>query len=98
MQVPLHVPDVRVLSTHRREPGHWAHLRRESPPAVALPLLCGQPHHHHDFQDRQTRGCVEGFNNRVKVLKRRGYGIFDVGRRFQRLTLDLHGYHLFGHT
>jgi transposase len=52
----------------------------------------------HDFQDRQTSGCVEGFNNRVKVLKRRCYGIFDVGRRFQRLTLDLHGYHLFGHT
>jgi transposase len=50
------------------------------------------------FQDRQTSGCVEGFNNRVKVLKRRCYGIFDVGRLFQRLTLDLHGYHLFGHT
>jgi transposase len=52
----------------------------------------------HDFQDRQTRGCVEGVNNRVKVLKRRCYGIFDVGRRFQRLTLDLHGYQLFSHV
>jgi transposase len=41
------------------------------------------------FQDRQTSGFVEGFNNRVKVLKRRRYGIFDVGRLFQRLTLDL---------
>jgi transposase len=50
------------------------------------------------FQGRQTSGFVEGFNNRVKVLKRRCYGIFDVGRLFQRLTLDLHGYHLFGHT
>ena len=50
------------------------------------------------FQDRQTSGFVEGFNNRVKVLKRRCYGIFDVGRLFQRLTLDLHGYQLFGHT
>jgi len=50
------------------------------------------------FQGRQTSGFVEGFNNRVKVLKRRCYGIFDVGRLFQRLTLDLHGYQRFGHT
>lgn len=50
------------------------------------------------FQGRETSGFVEGFNNRVKVLKRRCYGIFDVGRLFQRLTLDLHGYQLFGHT
>jgi transposase len=52
----------------------------------------------HDFQGRQTSGFVEGFNNRVKVLTRRCYGIFNVGRLFQRLTLDLHGYQLFGHT
>jgi transposase len=50
------------------------------------------------FQDRQTSGLVEGFNNRVKVLKRRCYGIFDVGRLFQRLTLDLNGDQLFGHA
>jgi transposase len=50
-----------------------------------------------DFQGRQTSGFVEGFNNRVKVLTRRCYGIFNVGRLFQRLTLDLHGYQLFGH-
>jgi transposase len=50
------------------------------------------------FQGRQTSGFVEGFNNRVKVLKRRCYGLFNVGRLFQRLTLDLHGYQLFGHT
>ncbi|HZC02478.1 MAG TPA: ISL3 family transposase [Gammaproteobacteria bacterium] len=50
------------------------------------------------FQGRQTSGFVEGFNNRVKVLMRRCYGIFNVGRLFQRLTLDLHGYQLFSHT
>ncbi|HEX9870622.1 MAG TPA: transposase, partial [Candidatus Tectomicrobia bacterium] len=50
------------------------------------------------FQDRQTSGGVEGCNNRVKVLTRRCDGIFDVGRLFPRLTLDLHGYQLFGHT
>jgi transposase len=52
----------------------------------------------HDFRGRQTSGFVEGFNNRVKVLKWRCYGIFNVGKLFQRLTLDLHGYQLFGHT
>jgi transposase len=52
----------------------------------------------HDFQGRQTSGFVEGFNNRVKVLTRRCYGLFNVGRLFQRLTLDWHGYQLFGHT
>jgi transposase len=51
----------------------------------------------HDCQGRQTSGFVEGFNTRVKVLKRRGYGLFAVGRLFQRLTLALHGYQLFGH-
>jgi len=49
-----------------------------------------------DFSGRQTSGFVEGFNNRVKVLKRRCDGIFNVGSLFQRLTLDLHGYQLFG--
>ena len=49
------------------------------------------------FVGRQTSGFVEGFNNRVKVLKRRCYGIFNVGSLFQRLTLDLHGYQRFGH-
>jgi Transposase len=28
------------------------------------------------FDDRQTSGFVEGFNNRFEVLKRRCYGIF----------------------
>ena len=43
------------------------------------------------FIERQTSGFVEGFNNRIKVLKRRCYGIFDVKHIFQRLTLDIHG-------
>ncbi len=48
------------------------------------------------FLERQTSGFVEGFNNRIKVMKRRCYGIFKVNRIFQRLTLDLHGYERFG--
>ena len=40
----------------------------------------------------------EGFNNRVKVLKQRSYGIFNLGRFFQRLTLDIRGYAVFAPT
>jgi transposase len=47
------------------------------------------------FVERHTSGFVEGFNNRIKVLKRRCYGIFNVKRIFQRLTLDVHGYERF---
>lgn len=47
------------------------------------------------FFERLTSSFVEGFNNRVKVLKRRCYGIFDVDHLFQRLTLDIHGYERF---
>lgn len=44
------------------------------------------------FLERLTSGFVEGFNNRVKVLKRRSYGIFNVDHIFQRLNLDINGY------
>ena len=47
---------------------------------------------------RQNSGFVEGFNNKVKVLKRRCYGIFNLQHLFQRIYLDLHGYHLFAAT
>lgn len=50
------------------------------------------------FLDRETSGFVEGFNNRVKVLKRRSYGLSNLKRLFQRLYLDLEGYALFGLT
>ncbi len=49
------------------------------------------------FKRRRNSGFVEGFNNRIKVLKRRCYGIFDVSRIFQRLYLDLEGYRLYAH-
>jgi len=47
---------------------------------------------------RETRGFVEGSNNKSKVLKRRCYGIFNLGPLFQRLFLDLEGYRLFART
>jgi len=48
------------------------------------------------FLDRETSGFVEGLNNKIKVLKRRCYGIFNVAHLFQRIHLDLEGYRLFG--
>ena len=48
------------------------------------------------FVARLTSGFVEGFNNKVKVLKRRCYGLTNLTHLFQRLYLDLEGYRLFG--
>ena len=50
------------------------------------------------FIQRENSGFVEGFNNRVKILKRRCYGIFNLKHLFQRIYLDLHGYRLFAAT
>lgn len=47
------------------------------------------------FIDHHTSAFVEGLNNKLKVLKRRCYGLCNVGRLFQRLTLDLDGYRRF---
>ena len=47
------------------------------------------------FINRLSSGFVEGFNNKVKVLKRRCYGILNSRHLFQRLWLDLNGYRLF---
>ncbi len=44
------------------------------------------------FIDRNTSGFAEGLN---KVLKRRCYGIFDLGSLFQRAHLDVSGYRLY---
>jgi transposase len=47
------------------------------------------------FIARQTSGFVEGVNNKLKVIKRRCYGLTNLGRFFQRITLDLMGEHWF---
>ncbi len=47
------------------------------------------------FVDRQSSGFVEGLNNKIKVVKRRCYGIFNVGHLFQRLFIDLVDYEKF---
>lgn len=50
------------------------------------------------FIDRASSGFVEGFNNKLKVLKRRCYGIFNLKHLFRRIYLDLEGYRLFSWT
>ena len=47
------------------------------------------------FVDLRTSGFVEGLNNKLKVLKRRCYGLTNLDHLFQRLFLDLEGYRLF---
>lgn len=44
------------------------------------------------FVQRENSGFVEGFNNRIKVLKRRCYGIIDRTHLYQRISLDLGGW------
>ena len=50
------------------------------------------------FKDRNTSGFVEGFNNKIKVIKRRCYGIFDKNTLFRRILLDTEGYDRFLNT
>lgn len=47
------------------------------------------------FKARKNSGFVEGLNNKIKVAKRRCYGLLKTESFFQRLFLDLNGYDLF---
>ena len=47
------------------------------------------------FLHRHSSGFVEGLNNKIKVLKRRCYGLLNLDHLFQRLFLDLEGYSIF---
>ncbi|WP_443080766.1 ISL3 family transposase [Thiocapsa imhoffii] len=48
------------------------------------------------FVNRQTSGFVEGLNSKLKVLKRRCYGITNLAHLYQRVYSDLNGYARFG--
>ena len=47
------------------------------------------------FTERRTSGFAEGLNNKIKVIKRRCYGIFNIKHLFQRIFIDTEGYSLF---
>lgn len=49
------------------------------------------------FISRLSSGWVEGLNNKIKVLKRRCYGLRNIPNFFRRLWLDLHGFAAFAH-
>lgn len=49
------------------------------------------------FLDRQSSGWVEGFNNKIKVIKRRSYGLSVPANLFRRIWLDLNGLEAFAH-
>jgi len=44
------------------------------------------------FKGRKSSGFVEGLNNKIKVAKRRCYGLAKAESLFQRLFLDLQGF------
>jgi len=50
------------------------------------------------FIARESSGFVEGLNNKIKVIKRRCYGIYNLGRLFQHIWLDIEGRRLFGYA
>ncbi len=47
------------------------------------------------FDKRASSGFVEGFNNKLKTITRRSYGLKRVDSLFRRLWLDLNGYQYF---
>ena len=43
------------------------------------------------FVNRSNSGWIEGLNNKIKVIKRRCYGLSDALNLFRRIWLDLNG-------
>lgn len=54
-----------------------------------------QPYIANYFKARKNSGFVEGLNNKIKVAKRRCYGLAKATTIFQRLFLDLQGYEVY---
>lgn len=50
------------------------------------------------FLQRASSGFVEGLNNKIKVIKRRCYGISGIGRLFQHIWLDVEGWRFFSYA
>ena len=46
------------------------------------------------FKHRLSSGFVEGLNTKIRVLIRRCFGLFNLQHFFQRLWLDVEGYHV----
>jgi len=77
----------------------WMFLVREQKITCFEPFLKTLTHFFDEitnfFVRRLTSGFVEGLNNKIKVLKRRAFGIFNLEHFYQRLFLDLEGHRVF---
>jgi transposase len=94
-----------IFETARSKPDALRRLRFWKQRVVRSGLKCFEPFLKllETWQDRianyfiarANSGFVEGLNTKLKVLKRRCYGMRNIGRLFQRLTLDVAGYRRF---
>ena len=80
----------------------WMFLLREQAIAAFLPFLDTLTRYWtpitNFFKRRLNSGFVEGLNNKIRVLTRRCFALFNLEHFFQRLWLDLEGYPTFGYT
>jgi transposase len=94
--------ELTAIFNHSQDPQHgerWlkAWVRKvQASPLVCYDAFIGTLFDHWQpilnyFEARVSSGFVEGFNNKIKTLKRRCYGIKKVSTLFQRLWLDLEG-------
>lgn len=54
-----------------------------------------KPYIANHFKQRKNSGFVEGLNNKVKVAKRRCYGLASIKTIFQRPFLDFQGLEIY---
>lgn len=84
------------LTEGRRRLEIWM-AKVERSPLTCFDTFLKTLRHHLDeianyFESRASSGFVEGFNNKLKTITRRSYGLQRVDSLFRRLWLDLHGY------
>lgn len=94
-----------IFNTHHSRKSAMAKIHRwiKEVENSSLSLLDGfiktlkryKPYIANYFKQRKNSGFVEGLNNKIKVAKRRCYGILKPITIFQRLQLDLCGYDRF---
>ena len=86
-------------ATGRRRLEQWAaKVERSSLTCFNRFLKTLQNHSGHIanyYQTRANSGFVEGFNNKLKTITRRSYGLKRVDSLFRRLWLDVNGYQHF---
>jgi len=89
ISIPLDISDMRVLQTELTKDGELILTVESTLTDTWCDLIANY------FIEHQTSSFVEGLNNKLKMLKRRCYGLRNVMRLFQRLTLELEGYRRF---